>query len=353
MVYIEKYEFTYQDYLNYYANFYDTETEEKYLMVREPDAEYIFDESKTFKDKKHDKIFKDILQNKEEMAKFINTFVKYNVKAEQLEIYNSNFITEKFEYKNADIVYKIKDKEIYFLIEHQTKVDYSMPYRILNYCIEIIKNVVNKKEINRASFKYPKVIPIVLYTGSKKWTVSNLFSNIQVNDENNGTNGVEAKYKLIDINNYEISNLLQENTLLTNVMILEKCKNKEDIIKNLELIIENNHGGKKYEELKRIIFYLYGNRLNNNIKEFFKSIEESESEGKMLNAKRIIENELKKERREGIIEGKLEGILEGISQTIERMIKMNLEDDFIKQATGAKKSEIEKIRKNMKETAKV
>lgn len=345
MVYIEKYEFTYQDYLKYYANFYDTETEEKCLMVREPEEEYIFDESKTFKDKKHDKIFKDILQNKEEMAKFINTFVEYNVETEQLEIYNSNFITEKFEYKNADIVYKIKNKEIYFLIEHQTKVDYSMPYRILNYCIEIIKNVVNEKKINRASFRYPKVIPIVLYTGNKKWTVSNSFSNIQVDDERNVTTEIEVKYKLIDINNYEIMDLLRENTLLTNVMILEKCRNKEDIIRNLELIIENNRDGKKYEELKRIAFYLYDNRLNDNIKEFLKSIEESESEEKMLNAKRIIENEFKKER--------IEGILEGISQTIERMIKMNLEDDFIKQATGAKKAEIEKIRKNMKETAKI
>ena len=69
----------------------------------------------------------------------------------------------------------------------------------------------------------------------------------------------------------------------------------------------------------------------------------------MLNAKRIINESYRKERREG----RLEGVLEGIRQTIERMIKMNLEDDFIQQATGAKAAEIEKIRQDMKQIASV
>ena len=37
-----------------------------------------------------DKIFKDILLNKSEMAKFINSFIKYDFNPEQLEIYNTN-----------------------------------------------------------------------------------------------------------------------------------------------------------------------------------------------------------------------------------------------------------------------
>ena len=52
-------------------------------------------------------------------------------------------------------------------------------------------------------------------------------------------------------------------------------------------------------------------------------------------------------RREGKAEGLAEGLAQAIKQTIKRMIKMNLEDEFIKQATGAKKEEIEKIRKEL------
>ena len=42
-----------------------------------------------------------------------------------------------------------------------------------------------------------------------------------------------------------------------------------------------------------------------------------------------------------------EGLKQAIKETIERMIKMKLEDEFIKQITGAKKEEIEKIRKEI------
>ena len=44
VVVIEKFEFTYQDYLSYCDSFYCRETEEEYLSVEEAGGEYIFDE---------------------------------------------------------------------------------------------------------------------------------------------------------------------------------------------------------------------------------------------------------------------------------------------------------------------
>ena len=49
-----------------------------------------------------------------------------------------------------------------------------------------------------------------------------------------------------------------------------------------------------------------------------------------------------------IAERMMLGIKQGILQTIKQMIKMNFEDVTIKQVTGTEKSEIEKIRKEMK-----
>ena len=58
-----------------------------------------------------------------------------------------------FKYKQVDIVYKIKGEEIYFLVEHQTKVDYSMPYRILKYEVEIIESVIIDKKCTPTAFE--------------------------------------------------------------------------------------------------------------------------------------------------------------------------------------------------------
>lgn len=342
MVIIEKYEFTYQDYLNYCDSFYCHETEEKYLCVAEPEVEYIYNEEMEEEDagnKKHDKIFKDILQNKEEMEKFLKFFVKYEIEAEKLELYNANYITKNFKYKQADIVYKIKGEQIYFLVEHQTKVDFSMAYRILNYCVEIMRCVVEGKQVNRSSFKYPRIIPIVLYTGKQKWTASNSFAKIQTEDKNFETKNIDAKYQLIDINEYEIKELLKRKTMLANAMILEKCKSFEDVSNNLTMILKNTPKGKLRENLKRIVMFLYQNFNEEEKNKIIKIIEESEGEENMLTAKRIIDAEFRKQRTEGIAEG--------IKQIVKQMIKMNFEDAIIKQVTGTKKTEIEKIRKEM------
>lgn len=246
MVFIEKFEFTYQDYLRY-CYYFPKETADKFFSVAEESVEYVFEENeimfeKKTRDKKHDKIFKDILQNKKEMAKFITHFMNCKVKSEELELYNVNYITKDFKYKQADIVYKIKGKEIYYLVEHQTKVDYSMSYRILNYCVEIMRSVLGSKEINRIGCKYPIVIPIVLYTGNQKWTASIAFSENQVEEGGSDEKLIEAKYKLIDVNKYQIEELLEESTMIANAMILEKCKNNEEVLKSIKEIVKKQKG---------------------------------------------------------------------------------------------------------------
>ena len=82
----------------------------------------------------HDKIFRKVLDNKKEAVQIINKVLKKEDKITEKEIekYTSSYISSNLRNSEADIVYKIKDKEIFFLIEHQTKIDYSMPYRILN-----------------------------------------------------------------------------------------------------------------------------------------------------------------------------------------------------------------------------
>ena len=347
---IEKYEFTYKDYLNYCDSFCFHELKENFSL-KEHSTPYMLEQKS---DKKHDKIFKEILQNPKEMEQFINNFTTHEVSVAELENYSENYITKEFKYKQADIVYKIKEEEIYFLVEHQTKVDYSMPYRILNYCIEIIRRAVEKQKINKPTYKYPKVVPIVLYTGNSIWKANTAFAMSQIHKEGYEDEIIDLNYKLIDINKYEVETLLKCKTLLGNVMILEKCKNNKEAINCLKKIMENNKN-KDIEKLKRIILYLYQEIDEESKKEIFKIFKESECEEKMSTIQERIGAEFRNNKRiarkegraEGLAEGLAKGLAQAIKQTIERMIKMNLEDEFIKQATGAKKEEIEKIRKEL------
>ena len=117
----------------------------------------------------HDKIFRTVLDKKTDVSKFLNKFLGLNIKTEELEKYNSSYIDPKFKNKEADIVYRIKDKNIFLLIEHQTKIDKDIPYRLLDYSNGIMRSASEDK-------KRPSVIPIVWYPGK-----TTIFQRSQIN----------------------------------------------------------------------------------------------------------------------------------------------------------------------------
>lgn len=125
--------------------------------------------------------------------------------------------------------------------------------------------------------------------------------------------------------------------------ILEKCKNNEEVINGLSLIRKNIKNNKQLEELKRIVIYLYENEDETTLKQIIRILEESECGEDMSTIAERIARELAEEKRVA----RVEGILDAVKQIVEKMINMNLKDDFIRQVTGAKKSEIEKIRKEI------
>lgn len=118
---------------------------------------------------KHDKSFKFILASKEEMARFLSGFLGVEIENEKLEEQKTSFINEHFKKSESDIIYKIKDTEIYFLIEHQSRVDKSMPERILKYSLALRDAIKrNAEQKNTKDSIRLTVVPIVVYTGSKK-----------------------------------------------------------------------------------------------------------------------------------------------------------------------------------------
>ena len=96
-----------------------------------------------------------ILEDKTQVSELINRCLKLKekIKPKHLEIYNSSFIDQKFSNQECDIVYKKKGQQIFFLIEHQSKVDYSMPKRILKYQIAIMEMSMKNKKITQKKIK--------------------------------------------------------------------------------------------------------------------------------------------------------------------------------------------------------
>ncbi len=302
----------------------------------------------------HDKIFRTVLDRKSDAIALINKALNTQLEVQDIEKYNSSFINKVFQNREADIVYKIKDRSIFILIEHQTKVDYLMPYRILEYEVAIMQSAIDLDKIKNKESKIPLVISIVLYTGNKKWNAKKYLEENQEKIE--GIENGLGNYNLIDINELTEKDLLEDNSFISKMMLIEKSKNTENIVEILEKIVKITKEEDK-DTLRRIISIILEEKIGiTKAKELIEKMEGDE--GNMLAVVDMIrrENQMYIEigKKEGKIEGKKEGKKEGVKQgelkekikIVTNMLKEKFNIETIQKITGINKEEIEKIAQN-------
>ena len=312
---------------------------------------------------KHDKSFKFILASTEEMARFLSGFLGVELKNEKLEEQKTAFINENFEKMESDIIYKIKDTEIYFLIEHQSSIDRNMPERILKYSLALrdaIKRNAEQKNI-KDSIRLI-VVPIVVYTGSKKWNVGINFSSMQISKEEYQKYKldhkyefykeflIKQKYKLVDVNQYSKQELINKNTKMSNMLLIEKCNTKEELIKTLLDLVKITEDKEMLKWLEKVVRYILPDMLGEERKVILENIRRKEVENMEYYdngwCSRIIRNEKRKEARL-IRKGKSEGKMEVILEIIKNMLKLNQDEKTIMKFTNAKQADIEKAKKEL------
>ena len=283
----------------------------------------------------HDKIFRTVLDKKADVAKFLNKFLKLNIDADELEKYNSSYIDKKFKNKEADIVYRLKDQNIFILIEHQTKIDDDMSHRLLDYSNEIMRSALEDKKYKNRPF----VIPIVLYTGKRKWNIENdakekknLYKEIKL---------IDGAFNLIDINDFSEEELLEDDIFITKMMLVEKCKDETEIIKTLEKITKIIKTEDK-SIFGRIVKEIWSLRIGEeNANKILGKVEEGSGNMMAVMEMLLAENEkyINIGRKEGRQEGKKK-----IMEIVQRMIAENFSKNTIMKITGLKEEEIDKLK---------
>jgi len=286
----------------------------------------------------HDKIFRTVLDRKSDAIALINKALNTQLEVQDIEKYNSSFINKVFQNREADIVYKIKDRSIFILIEHQTKVDYLMPYRILEYEVAIMQSAIDLDKIKNKESKIPLVIPIVLYTGNKKWNAKKYLEENQEKIE--GIENGLGNYNLIDINEMTEKELLEDNSFISKMILIEKSKNTENIVEILEKIVKITKEEDK-ETLRRIISIILEEKIGiTKAKELIEKMEGDE--GNML----AVVDMIRRENQMYIEIGKKEGELKEKIKIVTNMLKEKFNIETIQKITGINKEEIEKIAQN-------
>ena len=334
--------FTIKEYLLYKEKYENNTTE---LNDNEEEYETIEIENP------HDKIFRKLLDKKENAVQIINEFLEKGDKItkDDIENYNSSYISNKLKNSEADVVYKIKNENVFFIIEHQTKIDYSMPYRMLKYEIEIIESVLvdEKEEYKNKRYEYPNIIPIVLYTGRKEWNAELDLKKIQLKWRN--YKGLElSKYNVYDINKISNERLLKEKSIINKIMLMEKAATKKEFIENLNKISkELKNKELKYTKEEKDFFIIAVKAIVQNqnyrekVDEILKDIEEVEKS--MMQIIETLNEERAKLIKDSIEEGRIKGKIEGKVEDIKNMLNEKIPIEVISRITGINEDEVKRI----------
>ena len=227
------------------------------------------------------------------------------------------------------------------MIEHQSKVDYRMPFRILKYEMAIIESTIDEKECKKKDYLYPRVNAIVLYTGKQKWNVAQTFNEKQVSSILEKDIKF-AKYILVDINNYTEEKLLETPSFMTKALLIEKAKDNEQIANYIEKIVEIiNKDKENYSDNMKEIFKIMLTQKIRKEKtdEFLNKLNIGGDENMMAVFETIQQDNKRIYRR-----GKKEGIMEKSIEIAKKLLKENFSKEKVASLTGLTEAEIENIK---------
>ena len=331
---------TYHDYLRYRDEIGLKEENEEYKIQIKTTCELEKKEIKEINNK-HDKVFRKILSRSDEMAKFLNQFldVKENIRQEELIACSTDFITGQYQDKHSDILYRLRNKAVYFLVEHQSSVDFKMIERIGIYVEEIMKR-------ERKNYKYPIVVPIVIYTGSRKWNAKMTLAEKLYHYKDYKEYEINLKYNLITIHNYSFEELIKKQTLFSYIMLIEKCETEKELISYTNKMIEKIENIEEKEQMIEIIINIIASKIGKeHIIKMMKKLEKKGDKSMSPLTKLLFELE-EKGKREGKKEGLIEGTLQGILKVAKNMLDRNMKIEEIQERTGLSKEEIKSLAQN-------
>ena len=329
-----------------------------YYKVAEEETKYTFNENYT--NNFNDKIMRKILKDKVQASIYLNEWLKikngFEIKPDEIEEVTESYITKSWKNKETDIVYKDKKYEgVFYLIEHQTKVDYLMAKRIREYKNEI----ENQYELNSSSKEIRKianVTALVIYIENEKWKAKTNIEELKIKNPRLKEQPKDD-YEIISINDYTLKELEAkvkenaENIILKLALInkLGKMKNEELMIKVMKNIKINS------TQIDFVASYINERISKKCGKEFaklmIKNIEEkleNKEEKNMLEAfvDRFLDIADEREKR-GKAAGEKIGEKRGIAQVAINMLKQKYKKEEIKKCTGLSDEKIKELEKTL------
>ena len=287
----------------------------------------------------YDSAYKYLFSNKRIFHQFITRFVDEDfskkINLDDIEMVDKSFVSDEFVKRESDIIYRVKtdkrDVYIYVLVEFQSTVDKTIPVRMLLYILQMYDQLYRSSRKG----KLPAIFPVLLYNGSKEWTVP---YNVQDLIEDT----IPARFKPSFEYYPVIENRIPDRVLkrikgtVSAIIYLEKQKSEKSLNKAVDTVLELVKG-ESPEQLR--MFTVWLNRM---FKDAY-SEREFERISELTEVKSMLTQIAEQIEERGMQQGMQQGMRRKAEETARKMKAKGFPVEEITELTGLSAEEIRKL----------
>lgn len=297
----------------------------------------------------HDNFFRTVMTNKQVARDFLATHlpkeILSSIDLNHLTFQPRSYIDDVRKETIVDILYTTKiakrDAYIYLLLEHQSKPDELMPFRILKYTCNIISQHLEKTRQKMI----PLIYPMVIYHAERPYPFST-----DIKDMVNAPKELVDHYFLKPFHLIDLARIddaeLKKHAWAGAMEFALKHIFARDIFPHLQEMTEllrriDQAGGRNYISI--VLQYIFERAELKDKEAFFDLINTRISPDVGENVMTLAEQF----RQEGMQKGIEKGTLNGKLETAKRLLKKNVEISFISEITDLSLIELRELQANV------
>ena len=298
----------------------------------------------------HDKLFRTVFGDPAEAADLLRGYLPEPLAAElrwsSLTLQDATFVDEQLRGSESDLLFAIERSAddppgwLYVLLDHQSRPDQWMPFRLLKYCCHIWDR---DRRLHPRERGLRPIIPLVFYQGRGRWRHATELAELFAVSVRTWPWVPRFTHLLIDqslVGPDEVRGTLQSR--IVQLMMMAPFRHRKEALRRAVQLLAELLPTRDRDAVRTFVRYLLATQDRDTALTFGEDLRKATPEpggDLMTYAEELI--------AEGLEKGRHEGELRGQVDTIEKLVQAGVQWSVIESATGLDRDALRALRQRL------
>ena len=303
----------------------------------------------------HDKLFRTVFADHGEAAALLRAHLAESLGRDlrwsTLTLQDRSFVDPDLRDTESDLLFSIRRKAgappawLYVLVEHQSRPDRWIRFRLLKYCCRIWDR--SRRQFPRERRLRP-IVPLVFYQGPGRWRHATEFAELFADSIRDWPWVPRFAHLLVDQsreNPQAVRGLLHGR--IAQLMMMARYRHRRQALRRAVQLLAELLPHADQDAVRTLVVYLWATQDHDTARRFGQQLRAtvSGSGGDLVTYAEELMQEMGRKSRE-------EGLLEGQVGTIESLLQAGVQWSVIEEATGIDRDALGALKQRLQESEK-